>query len=260
MKNVVSKSLIAACVTGVAILSTAKASVAQVNMSFLTEVAESCQKDVLSSEYYQQMGYKTGEIPSKEYADGYLLGDCIESRYFYLQVISQFPWLVSTKEMLPGYPGAVAVSLLAEANTFSKTFILDCLVSKNSESQECTDADGFKALSSGLIDGGYVDMFYGNDYQTQNKRYSYMCPSCVVAYNKNPSGRKMIGAFIEWFTTLEPSQRKEVMSILGDEQAQINNRVSIQNEADKAWNEYTAIRQRMTEEEKERRRRELLGE
>ncbi len=52
MKNIAFKSLIAACIASVAVLATAKASVAQVNMSFLTEVAESCQKDVFSSEYY----------------------------------------------------------------------------------------------------------------------------------------------------------------------------------------------------------------
>lgn len=34
----------------------------------------------------------------------------------------------------------------------------------------------------------------------------------------------------------------------------------MKQEANDAWNEYTAIRERMAEEEKERRRRELLGE
>lgn len=52
----------AACVSSIAILSTAKASMAQVNMDFLTEVAESCQKDVFSEEYYQQMGINSENI------------------------------------------------------------------------------------------------------------------------------------------------------------------------------------------------------
>ena len=50
------------------------------------------------------------------------------------------------------------------------------------------------------------------------------------------------------------------LKILGDEQTQQNNRRSMKQEANDAWNEYTAIRERMAEEEKERRRRELLGE
>ncbi len=142
--------------------------------------------------------------------------------------------------------------------------MLDCLASKNKDSEECTNSSFSQGTfyRFGEIDTpSKFNLLSG--YQTSIEttvRLGYTCPSCVVAYNNNPSGRKMIGAFIEWFTKLEPSQKKELMSILGDEQVQINNRASIQNEAAKAWNEYTALRQRMAEEEKERRRRELLGE
>jgi hypothetical protein len=57
MKNFALKSFVVTCVTGIAILLTPKTSVAQVNMSLLTEVAQSCQKDLLSPQYFQQMGF-----------------------------------------------------------------------------------------------------------------------------------------------------------------------------------------------------------
>ena len=56
MKSLLLKSLIATCVTGISILLTPKTSVAQVvDINFLKEVAESCQKDIFSSEYYKSM-------------------------------------------------------------------------------------------------------------------------------------------------------------------------------------------------------------
>ncbi|WP_319419711.1 hypothetical protein [Pleurocapsa sp. FMAR1] len=263
MKNIVFKSLIAACITSMAILSTAKASMAQVDMSFLTEVAESCQKDVFSSEYYQQMGIKEVVSPTSKDSD-YYVDNCIKSRYFYLLVISKLPWLVSTNEMLPGYLGSVAISRIAYENGFSQSNMLDCLASKNKDSQECInssfDEDTFYKMYSKDTPGKF-DSIFGSQGDIQPiLRLAYTCPSCVIAYNNNPSRKQMIGAFIEWFTKLKPSQKKELMSILGDEKAQLANRTSMRGEADKAWNEYTALRQRLAEEEKEQRRRELLGE
>ena len=264
MKNIVFKSSIAACITSVAILSTAKASMAQVDMSFLTEVAESCQKDVFSEEYYQQMGINEVVSPTSEDSD-YYVDNCIKSRYFYLLVISKLPWLVSTNEMLPGYLGSVAISRIAYENDFNQSNMLDCLASKNKDSQECTNSsfdrntfyNSFLSKDASRKFDSIIG--YPNDIQP-TLRLAYTCPSCVIAYNNNPSRRQMIGAFIEWFTKLKPSQKKELMSILGDEEAQLANRTSMRKEADKAWNEYTALRQRLTEEEKEQRRRELLGE
>ena len=55
MKKLIFKSFVTTCVAGVAIFLTPKASIAQVDMSLLTEVASSCQRDVFSTEYYQQL-------------------------------------------------------------------------------------------------------------------------------------------------------------------------------------------------------------
>lgn len=200
------------------------------------------------------MGNKADLTLINRYTDT-LLSSCIKSRYFYLQVISKLPWLVSTEEMLPGYPSAVAVSGVAHQRIFSKLNILDCLASQNSESQECTKANSFfAALYSGNINISTHSLLNDEDVPL----FAYTCPSCVVVYNNNPSGRKMVGSFIKWFIKFEPSQKKELMSILGDEQNQRNNRNNMRQEAHKAWQEYQTIRQRLAEEEKERRRRELF--
>lgn len=260
----------AACVSGVAILSTAKSSMAQVNMNFLSEVAESCQKDVSSSKYYQQIGYKEGTTLNSSYTDAYLQS-CIESRYFYLTVISKLPWLVSSEEMISGYLSAVAVSQIAKATSTQGRYtiwtpivysnFLDCLASKDSSSKECSNERSLTALYEGSItDTRKFDLFQGSSSGI-NKYVGYLCPSCYVAYNNDPSAKKMMAAFIEWFIKLEKPQRKELMSFLNNEQTKNNNSLGeMRGEARKAWNEYTAIRERMAEEEKERRRRELLGE
>jgi hypothetical protein len=261
MKNLVSKILMTACASSVVILSIAKTSMAQVNMDFLTEVAESCQKDVFSEEYYQQMGLNSRDIKIKEYSSSYL-EDCVQSRYFYLQLISKFPWLVSTEEIIPGYPGSVIASRIAHDKVTSD--ILDCLASQNKDSQECSKsyfgAGSLYSVYFGDSSGGKFILMRPGRVVTESTRLGYTCPSCFVAYNNDPSKTKMIGALIEWFNKLEKPQRKELMTILGDEQAQNHNRSNMIGEANNAWREYTAIRERMAEEEKERLRRELLGE
>ena len=50
------KGLIALFVTSSALFSMATRSDAQVNMKTLVQVAKSCQKDVVSENYYQEMG------------------------------------------------------------------------------------------------------------------------------------------------------------------------------------------------------------
>ena len=250
MKNFVFKNLVATCVAGIAISLTPKASVAQVDKSLLTEVASSCQQDVLSTEYYQQLGHQKGFIPGDYYEDD-LLRKCITSRYFYSLVLYKFSWLASTEEMLPGYPGSVAVAQLANrSGSGNGSDVIDCLASQDKSSEECTNSYTFEALYSGDIDN--------SDRLTKYHTYGYMCPSCYATYNDYPSGRKMIGAFIEWFMGLEPSHRKELVSILGDEQTQLKNVDIIKREADRAWYEYKEIRERIAEEEKEQRRRELF--
>lgn len=260
MKNFVFKNLLTTCVAGIAIVLTPKASVAQVNMSLLTEVASSCQQDVFSTEYYQQLGHNS-EFNPDDYSEGQIdnnLSQCIKSRYLYSLVLYKFPWLTSTAEMLPGYPGSAAVSLIADNNygIYDPNFssgIIDCLVSQDENSDECDRSYNLKGLYSGQIDSSNkLNVF------SSSSPYPYVCPSCYVTYNNYPSGRKMIGAFTEWFMTLETSHRKELLSILGDEETGRTNRMYMKREAHEAWDEYQKIRERIAEEEKEQRRRELF--
>lgn len=262
MKNFVFKNLVAACVAGTAIFLTPKPSVAQVDKSLLTEVASSCQDDVFSKEYYRKLGRHNSTF-SRLNPDDFnesivyeLLSKCIKSRYFYSLILYKFPWLASTAEMLPGYPGLVAVSLIAD-NNYGVEFnsgIIDCLVSQDENSDECYRSHNLRGMSG----GNRVDSSRELNVPGNGNSYAYLCPSCYVTYNNYPSGRRMIGAFMEWFMGLEASRRKELVSILGDEQTVRINRAKMNKEADKAWDEYKTIRQRIAEEEKERRRRELF--
>lgn len=263
MKSLLLKSIIATCVTGISILMTPKASVAQVNMSFLKEVVESCQKDIFSSEYHQQMGYKGGVNPNSDEADNYLR-NCIEARYSYLKVISKLPWLISTGEILPGYPGVVAVTEMAYKITpvYKNTDLLDCLASQDVSSQECTNTN-YQLL--GLYPkershDGKLRMFpeQGKRSSARHSFYAYLCPSCYVSYNNNPSQKIMVEAFQGWFLQLESSQKKELLSILGGKGTAIGYRNNLRAKASEAWREYTGERRRMAEAEQERKRRELL--
>lgn len=268
MKNSIIKSLLATCVAGITIVCTQKPSVAQVDMNLLTEVATSCQKDVNSSEYYNnKLGLSISRSDIDSYGDNHT-NYCIRTRYFYSQILSQFPWLTSAGEMLPGYPGSVAVSELAAstgssynmarsikyANNANSSAFLDCLSTLDTYSEECR--------KSGALGTLYYAEYQKFDTSVKSNHSSsykgWVCHSCFVAYNNNPSGRKMLGSFMEWFMALEPSQRKELMFVLGEEKTQANNRLNMKKEAYQAMEEYNAIRERIAREEKEQRRRNLF--
>ena len=88
----------------------------------------------------------------------------------------------------------------------------------------------------------------------------YVCPSCVVAHDEvSGSQEAILKAFIEWFLKLDKPQRREVISILGDEDEAIKLRYSLVNESTKAVEEYRKIRATTEQQEQEQRRRELLG-
>jgi len=218
---------------------------AQVDMSLLTEVAKSCQKDTISVEYYKQMGFDDNIIQSAIGSDN----SCIHSRYWYSLVQSKFPWLVSTGEIMPGYSGSVAVSLIAYSVHGSGGYdnsMLDCIVSRDPSNDRC--------ISS-------IRIFY--DYKIRNnnpnRQSTYICPSCVVAHDNVFSAKRMRGRFIQWFLKLDKPTRRKVMSILGDDQEATTNRSEIIQETDRALAEYMEISRKVVQEEQDRRRREVIG-
>ncbi|MFN6454316.1 MAG: hypothetical protein RM022_019200 [Nostoc sp. EfeVER01] len=50
--------------------------------------------------------------------------------------MTKYPWLDSTGEILPGYPGSVIVGVLATLfGSSDKTFILDCIANQDVSSE-----------------------------------------------------------------------------------------------------------------------------
>ncbi|GCL40739.1 hypothetical protein [Dolichospermum planctonicum] len=248
------KGLIALFVTSSALLLTPMRSNAQVNMKILTQVADSCQKDVFSKKYYQQMLLNINHFLSNNNDLGHnnvLKEVCIYSRYHYSLILNKFPELASTGEILPGYPGSVAVGQLAR--TFSsygvRTQLLDCIIANNISGGVCRWSKNH--ISQGQK---YSSFVHGSYY------LPYVCPSCVVAHDDVSGSREVIlKAFIKWFIKLDKPQRREVISLLGDEDEAPQLRESLKNESQKAVEEYQETRARVQQQEQERRKRELLG-
>jgi hypothetical protein len=239
------KGLIALFVTSSALFLTPMKSDAQVNMKSLAEVADSCQKDVPSKKYYQQMLLNFNSN----------LNECIRSRYHYSLILDKFPELASTGEILPGYPGSVAVGQIARIfGSYDRQNLLDCIIANDTSSNAC------RQISIKIYDiGEYRDHFRANSNKI-SYYLPYICPSCVVAHDEvSGSPDVILKAFIKWFLTLDKPQRREVISLLGDEDEARTLRQSLKNESEKAVEEYQETRERVEQQEQERRRRELLG-
>ncbi|MBD2444520.1 hypothetical protein H6G25_15280 [Dolichospermum sp. FACHB-1091] len=226
---------------------------AQVNMKSLAEVADSCQEDVPSKKYYQQMLLDISRIDNEN------LNECIYSRYHYSLILDKLPELASTGEILPGYPGSVAVGRLANnfnnyENPHYGSKLLDCIIAKNISGDVCNKSklsisDGQKYRSYSALISSWLSSYL-----------PYVCPSCVMANDEVSGSREAIlKAFIQWFIKLDKPQRREVISLLGDEDEARVLRQSLKNESQKAVGEYQETRARVWQQEQERRRRELLG-
>lgn len=218
---------------------------AQVNMKILTEVTKSCQQDVFSQEYYQQMLLDIDQWNNHD------LEKCIYCRYHYSLILDKFPELASIGEILPGYPGSVALGQLVSTFGYNRSIsmnFLSCVIANNTSSDVCSHSreisKGTKYRSNGLIS------YY----------LPYVCPSCVVAHDEvSGSQETILNAFIKWFLKLNKRQKIEVISLLGDENKAIQLRRSLSNESEKAVEKYREIRARVWQQEQERRIRELLG-
>ena len=249
------KGLIALFLTSSALVLTPMRSDAQVNMKSLAEVAKSCQKDVFSFDYYKQMGFDTNVInrfPNNEALQRNSLLGCIESRYHYSLILDKFPELASTGEILPGYPSSVAIGKLARIHGYPHQ-LLDCLVTQDASSQECS-------TTKNSISTGYkirnADPYYYHDLQY----IVYVCPSCIVAHDEvSGSGEIILKSFIEWFLKLDKPQRREVFSLLENADKAGRLRWLLYKESGQAVQEYQETRARVERQEKERRKRELLG-
>ncbi|MEH1934333.1 MAG: hypothetical protein V7L14_11545 [Nostoc sp.] len=258
MINFTFKSLIALVVTSSALLLTPMRSDAQVNMNRLAQVAKSCQENILSSNYYKRMGFDTNNINEylkNSYNQEQAIQHCIYYRYQYSLILTKYPWLDSTGEILPGYPGSVIVGSLAELFDSSyqtyRTSILDCIANQDISSEECSIT---KSNISRGISFTYMTRDWYENYTIN------ICPSCVVAHDEVSGSREeILKAFIKWFLTLEKTQRRELILLLGDGEQAHELRLVIMAESNAAVKKYWQVRQGVQEQEQEQRRQELLG-
>ena len=232
---------------------------AQVDMSILTEVAQSCQKDTSSSKYYKKMLFDDSRIQRIRTRDQTSI--CIWDRYYHSLVMSKFPWLASTGEIIPNYPGSVAVSLMSKITLHqgSSALVIDCIVSQNPSSQECLNSPVHYTFN---LDNSKIRIETGSNslsYNDMASAYVYRCPSCVVAHDDDPSGESMVRGFIKWFISLDKSKRREVISFLGNEEQSFTIRESISDKAVRAVREYQETREKIKQQEINRRREEVLG-
>lgn len=151
------------------------------------------------------------------------------------------------------YPGSVAVGQLARTFSYDSSYygrqLLDCIIANDTSSNVC---EGSRNISKG---GKYRSI-----PDSRSSYLPYVCPSCVVAHDEvSGSGDVILKAFIEWFLKLDKPQRREVISLLGDEDEAKTLQQSLLNESKKAVEEYQETRARVEQQEQERRRRELLG-
>lgn len=253
MRKIAPTSLLSAIMAGTIILLTPKSSLAQVDMSLLTEVTKSCQQDVTSSEYYEKLKIDISKLPQPVTR----LEECIKSRYFHSLVLSKLPWLSSTGEMLPGYPGSAAISLMSLNPNSVHQNVLECIISQDGFSQECRNSEGFRRVFFRASGDSILNSL--NKSYWEGIPYLYICPSCIVVFDNISSPEKMTDAFIKWFLSLDKPKRREVMSILGDETAQAGNRFNMNQEVQRAASKYREIRERVEQQNREQRKRDILG-
>ncbi|MEH1939146.1 MAG: hypothetical protein V7L01_02865 [Nostoc sp.] len=255
------KSLITLVVISSVLLLIPMKSDAQVNMNRLIQVAKSCQKEAPSIKYYQKMGIGI-DINTINYIQNEkieLIRNCINYRYHYSLVVSKFPWLSSSGQIMPGYLGSVAVgSLVFWLQGKTPTSVLDCISSQNAASQQCSLTKNFMGYDQELR--CFDRCLDSRSHQVLGLYEVHVCPSCVVAHDEvSGSQLEILQAFIKWFLKLDQAKRREILSILADNSKAYNLRLLIKNESGSAVKKYREAVQRVEKQEQERRRRELLG-
>jgi hypothetical protein len=222
---------------------------AQVNKQLLSDVIKSCQRD-MSIDYFKRMGILVRELNTEP--SSWRQKNCIWQRYYYVSVIEQLPWLPNSGEIMPGYSASVALSLISgenSANLPTEEKILECVTSK--------DFDGGNECSWIKI-----KLYYDEQYRkihvgtALDKFLPNVCPKCVVAHD-DASRSELNRGFINWFLSLDKSKRRDVVSLVsyGSEmQRNLGNKTRMAGQA------YEDALKKIEQDDKEQRRRNLLGQ
>lgn len=228
---------------------------AQVNKKLLTDVIKSCHKD-MNNDYFESMGIKTRENISKEF-DFYLRKECIRSRYRHSALIEKMPWLLSSGEIVQGYSASVAIHIILVLGRDSigsgpgieslSDKVLSCFVSQDPSSDSCRNSlyvlrDQTNYRGQGIWN---IDVLLPD-----------ICPKCVIAHDDNASVEITRGT-IKWFLSLDKTKRREIISLLSSREILVKDLKEQENNAVKL---YEGALDKIEQEGKERRRRDLLGQ
>lgn len=217
---------------------------AQVNKQLLSDVIKSCQRD-MSIDYFKRMGILVRKLNTK--LSSSTQESCISYRYLYGSVIEQLPWLPDSGGILPSYPASVALSLMLESLATEER-ILECVSSKDFDGgNECSWID-----LKPRINPQYRELY---DTQALSRFLPYVCPKCVVA-NDDASRSELNRGFINWFLSLDKSKRRDVVSFLSSGNIQQN----LQYKMRMAVRAYEDALKKIEQDDKEQRRRNLLGQ
>ena len=248
MKGFNFKSVLATLTFSViALLSFQSPSQAQANKKLLSDVIKSCHRD-MNDEYFKKMG--TRIYPSSQ--TDWFNNECIYRRYYYESVIEQLPWLSSSGEILPNYLASVAVANISFPYPVSENTIIECLTKKTfSRGSECS---WIWRMNDVRFDGhtqykDYAEFYLANEF------LPYVCPKCVVIHDDS-SESELGRGFINWFLSLDKSKRRDLVSFLSG--ANSLRRDSF-DKAEIALRAYANALKKIEQDDKEQRRRNLLG-
>lgn len=217
---------------------------AQVNKQLLSDVIKSCQRD-MSIDYFKRMGILVRELNTKLSSSTQKV--CIQYRYYYGSVIEQFPWLPDSGEIVPSYSASVALSLMLESSATEER-ILECVSSK--------DFDGGNECAWIRIKLSYDSQYRKLDVNVGQREFlPNVCPKCVVAHD-DASRSELNRGFINWFLSLDKSKRRDVVSFLSSGNIQQN----LQYKMRMAVRAYEDALKKIEQDDKEQRRRNLLGQ
>jgi len=224
---------------------------AQVNKKLLSEVIKSCHRD-MNTDYFKRIGMRL--------IDRDTIGaraNCVNFRYKHLALIEQLPWLPYSGEVIDGYSASVVVTEIlsrrSRDNSHSSNEQGDrltlCLIDQDPKSSNCVST-----LKSVFSVGGYENEQAGNYIGSIGLILAYICPKCVIASNDSSSFKIQKG-FLNWFLSLDKAKRREIVSAF---ESSLDKDLEYQGR--NAEQVYTDALKKIEQDDKEQRRRNLLGQ